>query len=1119
MLLSLPEELLFTILSKHIYYTDIWHLSTTCRRFRLCCKQLRHVDFSLLQRRLTDEAVRTAVRGWSELRVVNLAGCFLCTDIAVRTISLECPLLTELDVSGCSVSFAPTCFLGKQWRGITALRSLSLAHCPQLTDRSLQLLACPSLEQLDLRSCRTISDAGLMALATRCPRLEGLALSNLDLTTDRVVATLVSMCPRLRSLDLCLREARALTTLALRLCYNIVDEGHLPAAAHRPPHSPHFRPHPGMLDLDGLPAVVSPHRKLFPRFMPGSPPRASGPSSPPSSAPQPHPPVTLDLAHCFRVTDRTLADILTACPTLRALDLSYCYQITSAGVAELAHRCPGLTRLILSNCAHVDDRALAALGRGCRLLQELGLGYCLGLTDAAVLQALGDRAVYPALVKLVVANCGFTPGAIATLAKRRPEMHVQADTADHKLAVTSDSPYIESLLLALSARSMHFGMQAYWILASDAEETEWVPARVGWPPDAPRSPPGQPGRPAATRPLAGSQRRIPHIIRLFRLGPAPAPASTPNLEPVPAVSPSPATPPSNSAGDASRSPPAGFGGGGDGDGGDDHVRSATLSEVAACVRAMPSPVPLGMTPPGPLPAAGEVAPPTASGLSPPIAAPDLVKAPRGAARSTTAPDGHVPSAPSSGAGVAGPTVVGAAGSVAPPHPAETGLSPVLGALGVAAEATSNAKTTTAPPGPSPVNSPAVMVSRPGSATIPELFTFQDPASPPPGAACKASLLKEKVEMAAVNGHLPPSLQYICTAHGRTPIPTFDHLPSPPPPPMSLIGFFLPASSLGPLRTTPVPPDEPLATPSCKLLRQQYFQHSLQFAQLLTRIAASMRKFDPALRQPMLQNLLTALNENFQINFVRSNLHNPLWRASHPPHRIIRILPAESTILKSRERAPFMVWVETLDSAFDEPLPPLPPAPHPRPKRSLRRLRLPSPATLEIEASAGLQHQGAMAGERSPRKPSYRVHRAAALDVAEDPERIFPAPRAHTFSAGSLAEAMRSSILDLDTGPTLPSVGSAPLAGAPARAAPPPVLSAAAPKDPTQLLEPPADAAMAPGVATMCEPPLEPAPGLAGPAADASGFLLILPLPAPRAADAPPATAAQPVPRQLSPAPR
>jgi len=44
-------------------------------------------------------------------------------------------------------------------------------------------------------------------------------------------------------------------------------------------------------------------------------------------------------------------------------------------------------------------------------------------------------------------------------------------------------------------------------------------------------------------------------------------------------------------------------------------------------------------------------------------------------------------------------------------------------------------------------------------------------------------------------------------------------------------------------------DEPPATPATKLQRQAYFQNALQFVQLLTKIAASMRKYDPLSRRP------------------------------------------------------------------------------------------------------------------------------------------------------------------------------------------------------------------------------------------------------------------------------
>lgn len=150
-----------------------------------------------------------------------------------------------------------------------------------------------------------------------------------------------------------------------------------------------------------------------------------------------------------------------------------------------------------------------------------------------------------------------------------------------KLAVTSESTYLEALLLALSARSMHFALQAYWILASDAEETEWAP-------DVAPAPQGASG--ARPVPAGGAHSPLLALHGSLHSSPASTPGS-PLLSPHGRLAPVAALPPLSRA------------------------ASPTLSSHQPHPRSSPPPTPTALMPGSPPPAAT-----LAGGTSPPSAA-------------------------------------------------------------------------------------------------------------------------------------------------------------------------------------------------------------------------------------------------------------------------------------------------------------------------------------------------------------------------------------------------------------------------------------------------------------------------------------------------------------------
>ena len=81
------------------------------------------------------------------------------------------------------------------------MRKLNLGWCPQLTDRTLELLSagCPALEYLYLLGNRSMTLDGLQCLARGCLRLRGMDVCGLQLS-DRSMVALAPLFPNLTSL-------------------------------------------------------------------------------------------------------------------------------------------------------------------------------------------------------------------------------------------------------------------------------------------------------------------------------------------------------------------------------------------------------------------------------------------------------------------------------------------------------------------------------------------------------------------------------------------------------------------------------------------------------------------------------------------------------------------------------------------------------------------------------------------------------------------------------------------------------------------------------------------------------------------------------------------------------
>jgi hypothetical protein len=115
---------------------------------------------------ITDAGVVALAVNCTKLKVIDLKSCRI-TDVALRAIGRRCLQLLVLDLSWCfGVSDDGLQELLPQDGAKATLMHLSLVWCPQITDRSLDVLSrISSLQRVQLKGCPEITFRGIGLLS------------------------------------------------------------------------------------------------------------------------------------------------------------------------------------------------------------------------------------------------------------------------------------------------------------------------------------------------------------------------------------------------------------------------------------------------------------------------------------------------------------------------------------------------------------------------------------------------------------------------------------------------------------------------------------------------------------------------------------------------------------------------------------------------------------------------------------------------------------------------------------------------------------------------------------------------------------------------------------------
>ncbi|XVE65718.1 hypothetical protein DITRI_Ditri08aG0022000 [Diplodiscus trichospermus] len=377
---------------------------------------------------LTDAGLTAVANGFSKLEKLSLIWCPNVTSLGIMSLAQRCSYLKSLDLQGSYVGDQGLAVVGKCCKLLadvnlrfcesltdaglvdlatgcgTSLKSLAMAACAKITDKSLEAVGslCKSLESLTLDS-EFIRNKGILAIAQGCPLLKVLKLQCMNVTDDALMAVGIS-CLSLEMLALYsfqqltdngLRSigkgCKKLKNLTLSDCYFLSDKG-LEAVASGCTGLTH-------LEVNGCHNIGT-----------------IGLESVGKSCPHL---TELALLYCQRIGNFSLQEVGRGCKYLQALHLVDCSSIGDGGICSIARGCRNLKKLHIRRCYEVGNKGIVAVGEHCHSLIDLSLRFCDRVRDEALI-AIGQGCP---LEHLNVSGCNKIGDAgIVAIARGCPQL-------------------------------------------------------------------------------------------------------------------------------------------------------------------------------------------------------------------------------------------------------------------------------------------------------------------------------------------------------------------------------------------------------------------------------------------------------------------------------------------------------------------------------------------------------------------------------------------------------------------------------------------------------------------------------------------------------------------------
>ncbi|KAL2506733.1 F-box/LRR-repeat protein 4 [Abeliophyllum distichum] len=401
---------------------------------------------------LSDSGLADVGDGFKRLEKLSLIWCSNVTDVGLSSIAEKSKVLKSLDIQACHVGDKGLAAVGKY---CTQLEDLNLWSCKGLTDTGLILLVIGcgrTLKSLGLAACAKITDASLaaiqslsttkacLAVAKGCPQLKSLRLQCRNLT-DEALQAVGKFCQFLELLalysfqnftdkSLCAigKGCKKLKNLTFIDCNFLSDMG-LDSIAVGCTELMH-------LEVNGCQNIGTSRLQSIRKILHKVENDALCEIGLGCKDLQ-----SLNLADCSGIGDESICGIAKGCKNLKRLHISRCPEVGTKGIITVGQVCRSLTDLTLKSCNRVGDLALISVRQCCSLL-HLNVNDCNRIGDAGIiaisrgcprlsyldvggLQNLGDKAMEalsegcPLLRDLVLSHClKITDAGLGYIAKK-----------------------------------------------------------------------------------------------------------------------------------------------------------------------------------------------------------------------------------------------------------------------------------------------------------------------------------------------------------------------------------------------------------------------------------------------------------------------------------------------------------------------------------------------------------------------------------------------------------------------------------------------------------------------------------------------------------------------------
>lgn len=234
------------------------------------------------------------------------------------------------------------------------LEAFSMPNCSRLGDEALIKVAeCPNLKVLDVRNCTRISSNSIFPILSRCQKLEEIHISGCPQIPISVLEMVLSSCRRLKALSYGDAANGSITSLICNendsKCRMARGKSGVAVPGQRTSNFEERLEHLRINDCTDLKdeAIISLIRMC--RNL-----------------------TTVDLSGCTKLSDASIIALVKNCPKLISIQLQGC-NISDTSVEAIALLCARLKSINISHCERVTDLSIALLSRCCLELSSIDI--------------------------------------------------------------------------------------------------------------------------------------------------------------------------------------------------------------------------------------------------------------------------------------------------------------------------------------------------------------------------------------------------------------------------------------------------------------------------------------------------------------------------------------------------------------------------------------------------------------------------------------------------------------------------------------------------------------------------------------------------------------------------